>query len=370
MAEMLEAPQDGDEQPQAAPIVVERQGNKNKQGTRAKRWCFTSFEENAPRFNERSMQALHYQQEISPQTGKKHWQGWVVFHDKIRLDPVKTEFGSNTIHLEIMKGSIRSNIAYCSKKTTKVHDKIEREDGTVIEADTDFETAVPGTEKFFGEKPEEEATMRYAAAKQDVKLYVAGGMTKKQLILDNFALMVQNRGNIVSLINDLAEPDEFHRPMCNILFWGEPGTGKTRWVAQNFKKSEVYFKPPAESGGDWWDGYEGQKVVVWDDFYGGHKFSNMLNWMDGYYRQVQRKGGTVNLKNHINIFTSNKPIEDWWPQMMQAPENRILFQAFRRRIPNENIIHVLNNRDMDFTFEAKNFKWIGDDARRERAEEE
>ena len=54
-----------------------------------------------------------------------------------------------------------------------------------------------------------------------------------------------------------------------VVYWGPPGTGKTRRAQFEAGKDAYWLrKPISRNGALWWDGYEGQDVVVIDEFYG------------------------------------------------------------------------------------------------------
>lgn len=73
------------------------------------------------------------------------------------------------------------------------------------------------------------------------------------------------------------------------VFWlyGKTGTGKTRYVFENEK--DIWF-----SGRDlkWWDGYENQEAVIFDDFRRDFcTFHELLRILDRYPYNVNVKGG-------------------------------------------------------------------------------
>lgn len=70
------------------------------------------------------------------------------------------------------------------------------------------------------------------------------------------------------------------------VYWGKTGTGKTRKV---YEDHPDVFKMPAitKNGTVWADGYEGQKVVLFDDFIGQVPIGDMLHILDRYPHQLQ-----------------------------------------------------------------------------------
>lgn len=97
------------------PTVPERSGN-TKQISPAKHWCFTW--NNPPEngydtlIDKLSSTKYIFQKEIGDEKGTIHFQGFVSFDVKVR--PV-THIGIKEIHWEKTRGSVASNIRYCSK---------------------------------------------------------------------------------------------------------------------------------------------------------------------------------------------------------------------------------------------------------------
>lgn len=92
----------------------------------SKHWCFTSFATRPdgtlkePGLTDR-VSYICYQEEIAPESGRHHLQGYLVLEKRSRLRTVKA-LGScfETAHLEPAKGTPDQNIAYCSKQESAV----------------------------------------------------------------------------------------------------------------------------------------------------------------------------------------------------------------------------------------------------------
>jgi len=278
----------------------------------AKRWNFTSFEEEPPRYNETTMEYMCYQREIAPETKREHWQGFVIMKDKKHLSTMKKQV-SATAHLESAKRTNEQCIAYCSKK----------------------ETAIEETFKSFGScflaggKP--------GAMWPTIKEQIANGAKIAQ-ILDTFPTSSTCVKGIQALMHYTKKPPAT-RQVINLCLWGAPGVGKTKWIYDNFDEDDVYFKDKTE----WWDGYDGEKVVVWDDFYGEHKVGAMLRFLDIYRAQGQVKGGYVWLRQTYNIFTSNEPPENWYSTVFSTQLD--VKRAFQRRLPPCNVQEIRDGQE-------------------------
>jgi len=112
-----------------------------------------------------------------------------------------------------------------------------------------------------------------------------------------------------------------------LVMWGDSGCGKT--IHANLCDPAVtYFVPIGSSGGTWFDGYDGQKTVLLDDFYGGMKHSFFLRVLDGYALMVQVKGSFVTLCHDLIIITSNAAPETWYSYKVQAPAFAMLRRLY------------------------------------------
>lgn len=122
--------------------------------------------------------------------------------------------------------------------------------------------------------------------------------------------------------------DKKFTPMTVEVYWGAPGTGKTRKAHEDHE--DLYMLPCGSNGTVWWDGYDplANKAVLIDDFYGGAiKYPLLLKLLDGYRFNLPIKGGFVWKSYTTVIITSNKPINEWYPAEMDIA-------ALRRRITN------------------------------------
>lgn len=91
-----------------------------------------------------------------------------------------------------------------------------------------------------------------------------------------------------------------------IVLYGDAGTGKTRTAFEH--DADLYTKPK----GEWWDGYNGEKTILLDDYYGYLSYSDLLRVLDRYKLQVPIKGGFVGARWDTIYITSNKPPQEWY----------------------------------------------------------
>jgi len=125
--------------------------------------------------------------------------------------------------------------------------------------------------------------------------------------------------------------DERNWEMKVHIRWGKSGTGKTRYVYDNYKS--IYPKPV----GKWWDFYDGQEVVLIDDFDPEHShdmvFDYWLRLLDRYPMTVELKGSSRQFNSKIIYITSNFNPKSWFI----GRKNR---DAFFRRVT--DVTEVVN----------------------------
>lgn len=111
------------------------------------------------------------------------------------------------------------------------------------------------------------------------------------------------------------------------MYWGRTGSGKTRAVYDNVSNThDIYFHP----SGQWFDGYDGQPIALFDD-YGGSEFklTYLLKLLDRYPMRVPIKGGYVSWAPHEIYITSNRAPSEWYPNAYTEH-----YDALKRRFTN------------------------------------
>ncbi len=121
---------------------------------------------------------------------------------------------------------------------------------------------------------------------------------------------------------------------------GEAGSGKTRAVYDT-SRTKYSQRPysPLSSSPEWWCAYEGEKVILIDDFFGQVKLSRLLRILDGYPILLPNKGAhTYSLYEEVHI-TTNQDWEQWYQMIRDRQDDTgwRLYEALKRRI--NRVIH-------------------------------
>lgn len=134
-------------------------------------------------------------------------------------------------------------------------------------------------------------------------------------------IRVRNYRTLRAICSDYARPSAMSR-RCTVL-WGKTGSGKT-FKAIEEAGNDVFIKIATTK---WWDGYQGQRNAIIDEFRGGIAIEHLLRWLDNYPVSLEIKGSTVPSKIENFWITSNIAPVDWYPTI-----DHDTYKALERRL--------------------------------------
>ena len=120
---------------------------------------------------------------------------------------------------------------------------------------------------------------------------------------------------------------EIQRNFKTFVYWfyGPTGSGKSRCAEEMFPNA--YW---AMSTGKWWEGYDGQEVVIINDYRKDFcKFHELLNLLDRYPYRVECKGGSRQFTSKTIVITTPLSPEETWENRTSEDLGQLL-----RRIDN------------------------------------
>ncbi len=268
--------------------------------------CFTlNNPEDMVMFDHDEMDYLVYQEE-HPQGGTYHLQGYCEFNKQKSLIQAKALLGGNTVHLERRMGTQEQAITYCKKDASRVPYTVPYEDGT------------PRTQ---GKRMDLEG----------FKNEVMEGKRLRDLLHDHWGVIARYPKfyQVLTMIN---RPERI-TDLVVTLHYGDTGLGKTRAVVDEFGTSPEFYRTPLNNGTMWFDAYDGQSVVLLDDFTGASShlaLCTLLQLLDRYPVLVPTKGGhTWWLPNEVHVTTNILP-KDWYKWENRGEQFKALARRFHK----------------------------------------
>lgn len=237
------------------------------------------------------MRYMVWQLEKAPTTGQLHIQGYVELKTPMRMSSIKNLINQDP-HLERRLGTREQARAYCMKDDSRVSGPTEHGEWSGGQGARNDLVAVAAMAT-------EGASMQAIATEYPV-----------QVIRYHKGINYLRNLNQVPLMRDITVE----------LHIGPPGVGKSHLaMTQN---PNAFWK----QNGKWWDGYQGQETVVFDDFKGScYPHEDLLHALDGYPLRVEIKGEFLTYCATKIVLTTNDVPQGWYSMEYN-------FQALNRRI--------------------------------------
>jgi hypothetical protein len=239
--------------------------------SRSRNYCFTLNNYTIEELNElqekgiKEVKYIIVGQEIAPETGTPHLQGFIIFRNAKTLKACIKSMPKRS-HIEICKGTPYENYLYCKK-----------EDNVCWE---------------LGDRPEKVGQGKRQDLLEIKKKIAQNVKIKEMLETDDISNYQQLK--YAESLKKYYEKKRLHKPIVK-WYYGKTGTGKTKTAYEEFSKEandedNIYFSMDT---GKWWEGYDAQEYVIIDDMRGDFmKFHQLLKLLDRYPYKVETKGST------------------------------------------------------------------------------
>lgn len=226
------------------------------------------------------------QRESAPSTGTVHLQGYAEFRVPVRLSAVRSLI---ECHWEIARGTPSECRDYCSKSDSRDVDGGPWEHGQMSGGQ--------------GRRSDLRSAMEAAAA----------GASQLALIEDHPSVMARY-STFVNSYKRMKVAPTLRRNLKVLVYMGKTGSGKSRAAYEQYPMA---FRKM--SCNKWFDGYMGQKEVIWDDFdTTAVDFRWFLTLIDIYPVTVEVKGSSVQFEPEVIVFTTNIHPRDWFKELDEA----------------------------------------------------
>lgn len=273
--------------------------------SQAKHWMFTL--NNPTVESDYVIRALPYQYLIYSyeiaSTGTVHIQGYVSFKSAKKLAFMTKHLPG--AHFETRRGSHQQAKDYCSKTS----------DLTFLDGPYEF-----GDDSDIPQK---------SGARTDLvglKADIDGGSKIDDIANNHFGAFLRFEKGIRSYMDITSKDRVFNQGEAPeiLIYWGPSGTGKSH-KAFTENPGAYRLNRPEKNADVLWGDYEGQEVVIVDEFYSWIPYEKLLTWVDVHPGvKVRKLFGQVKLRAKKWIFTSNKDPATWYPNIDKHAWNRRL----------------------------------------------
>ena len=258
--------------------------------------------------------------------GTPHTHVYVAFKNAVMFSTMQQRFYG--AHIEIVKGAHRENRDYVRKEGKWLDSK-------------KAETNLPETFEESGELPEE--TDRRMKQSEAILAMVEDGASDSEIVRTYPSAMYHL--NRIEQTRQTFLGDTYREQWRTLhveYIWGTTGVGKTRSVMDKHGYKNVFrvtnYAHP-------FDGYRGERVLLFDEFRSSLPLADMLKYLDGYPLMLPcRYADKVACFTEVYII-SNIPLEQQYPNVQV--EEPASYAAFLRRI-NEKYEMLSENADAPF----------------------
>lgn len=248
--------------------------------------------------------------EIGGETGTLHTHVYLASRNPIEFHTIQQRFYG--AHIEFVKGSHRQNRDYINKEGKWLNDEKHG-------------TKVLGTFEESGELPPER-DKRQTQSEEILAMLDAGADNEE--IIRSHPTWIKNQRALNEARQTLMEKKyrEIWRDLEVYYLHGSTGVGKTRSVMEKYGYTNVfrvtnYVHP--------FDGYQGQDVLLFDEFRSDLPLKDMLKYLEGYPLMLPcRYGDRAACFTKVYV-VSNIPIEKQYPNIQRDEPKS--WDAFLRR---------------------------------------
>lgn len=167
---------------------------------------------------------------------------------------------------------------------------------------------------------------------QEVNDAIQDGMSLNEVARTFPSVFVKYHGGVTDLHNRSQKRRRLSTFPRVLVLYGTTKTGKSHCAHHLFENMDQEFYVKYPSTKQWWNGYDGQRNLILEEFRGSLPFSTLLMIMDRYGIQIETKGGIVQCKADTIIICSPVHPKQWYQNL--GAEEGSLDQLKRRLTEN------------------------------------
>lgn len=271
--------------------------------------------------------------------GTPHLQGFLRFKKEITINPDwRDQHGLTKAAIFRARSSSQNNWDYCKKVGKHTPHKPEWGEEVWIEI---------GDAGAQGKRTDID----------DVNEAIQSGMGLNEVARTYANVFVKYHGGV----SDLHHRSQKRRRLPTfpriLVLYGATQTHKSHCAHHlcEMMDTEFYVKTPNTK--QWWNGYDGQTVIILEEFRGSIPFSTLLMLMDRYGLQLEYKGGVTQCQADTIVICSPVHPKNWYQNLGQ--EEGSLDQLKRRltenpesRVINTSIKKCVNWEEVPLPFQV------------------
>lgn len=252
-----------------------------------------------------------FQREKGNEKGTEHIQMYIEFAVPKKFETIKSYFPR--AHIEPRKGTKSQARDYCMKSDTRVGEPMEYgnfiDTGKRSDLNDIYELVKDGATDFEIMDLYPTQFMRYSKAIQQCR---------QTYVFEKYKKL-------------------FRKLEVNYI-WGVAGCGKSRYVMDKYGYDNVYRVTNYNSGA--FDTYQGQDVIVFEEFRSSFPITDMLNYLDGYPLQLPCRYTNITACYTKVYIITNIPLSEQYKSTQEKHDET--WKAFLRRI---NLVYDFDNRE-------------------------
>lgn len=252
--------------------------------------------------------------EKGTKTKKKHLQGFVSLKNGKTMSATKKALNIPKAHLEEREGTPYEAWVYCEKESKPFIIKGKR-------------------------PPKSKSKPKVKSIWPKIQADINAGFTEYELMKKYFSSYLRYSTGIAKAIfqRDIHEKLNVWKDVTVTYIHGPTGSGKTRMVIEMAEKPSDVYRVTSYSDKQTtrypFDAYQGQDIILFEEFRSNLKLEDMLIYLDGYHCTLPCRYADK-ISNFTKVYiATNIPLSEQYPNVQaNHPES---YDALKRRIDHE-----------------------------------